>query len=496
MAVPNTLPVSRLINVSVSLLPTAAQSQNLSSCLVLGSSTVIDVVSRMRSYNTITAVATDFGTSAPEYLAALLWFEQNPQPQQLLIGRWAKSASSGQLFCGPLSSANSLLSAWTTITNGSFKVQVDGGSLQSILSLNFSAALSLSGVAGIITAAITGATCTYDAVNNRFVFTSGTTGATSAVSFLTAGASGTDISVQMNGRNTAGNGAYVANGIVAESALAAATIFDGTFGQQWYGLVIPEAVDADHTAVAAFIEATNTKHYYGLTTQAAGSVLSTSTTDIGYVLQQLGYNKTCVQYSSTNAYAVMSYLARILPTDYAGNQTVITLMYKQEPGITAENLTASQASALAAKNINVFAAYNNSTAIIQNGTSCSGQFTDTIVGADAFAIAIQTSLYNQLFLIPTKVAQTDRGMHILTTAVTAVCVQFVNDGYLAPGTWTSAGFGSLNTNDQMPGYYVYAPPVSTQSAAARAARIAVPIQVAAKLAGAVHTASVSIVVNP
>jgi len=450
----------------------------------------------MRSYNTLSAVATDLGTSSPAYLAANLWFQQNPQPQQILIGRWAKTASAGQLFCGPLTPANTLLGAWTAISNASFKVQVDGGSLQSILALNLSSALSLAGVAGLITAAITGAVCTYDAVNNRFFFTSNTTGATSSVSFLTAGASGTDISNQLNGRNTAGNGADVANGIALESALAAATLFDSTFGQQWYGLVIPEAIDADHVAVAGFIEGTNTKHYYGVTTQAAGAPLSTSTTDIAFVLQALGYNKTAVQYSSQSPYAVLSYLARILPTDYAGNQTVITLMYKQEPGIVPENLTASQASALTAKNCNVFVAYNNNTAIIQNGTSVSGQFTDTVVGADALAIAIQTAIYNTLFLLPTKVPQTDRGMHILTTAVTGVCIQFLNDGYLGAGTWTSAGFGALNTNDNMPGYYVYAPPVSTQSAAARAARIAVPIQVAAKLAGAVHTASVAIVVNP
>lgn len=496
MALPSTLPISRLINVSVSLLPTAAQSQNLSSCLVLGSSTVIDVVSRMRSYITINAVATDFGTSAPEYLAALLWFEQNPQPQQILIGRWAKVASAGQLIGGPLSAANTLLTAWTSISNASFKVQVDGGSLQSIITLNLSSALSLAGVAGLITAAITGAVCTYDAVNNRFIFTSNTTGATSTVSFLTAGASGTDVSLQLNGRNVTGSGAYVANGIIAESAVAAVTIFDTTFGQQWYGLSIPEAVDADHIAVGAFIEASNNKHYYGVTTQEPGAILSSSTTDIAFVLQALGYNKTAVQYSSTNTAAVMSYLARILPTDYSGNQMVITLMYKQEPGIVPENLTASQASALAAKNCNVFVAYNNNTAIIQNGVSCSGQFTDTVVGADAFAIAVQTTIYNVLFTIPTKVPQTDRGMHLITTAVTGVCIQFVNDGFLAPGMWTSAGFGALNTNDTMPGYYVYAPPVSTQSVASRAARIAVPIQIAAKLAGAVHSANVSLTVNP
>lgn len=496
MATANTLPISRLINVTVSLSPTAAQTQNLSSCLVLGSSTVIDVVSRMRSYNTIAEVAADFGTSAPEYLAAVLWFEQNPQPQELLIGRWAKTASHGQLICGPLSAANSVLTAWTSITTGSFKVTVDGGSQQSVTGLNFSSALSLSGVAALISAAITGAVCTYDSVNNRFVFTSNSTGASSTVSFLVAGASGADISAMLNGRSNGGSGSYVANGIVAESALTAVTLFDSTFGQQWYGLVIPEAVDADHVAVAGYIEAANTKHYYGVTTQAAGVLVAATTSDIASVLQALGYNKTAVQYSSTSAYAIMSYLARILPTDYAGNQTVITLMYKQEPGIVAENLTASQANAAAAKNANVFVAYNNNTAIIQNGVSCSGQFTDTVVGADAFAIDVQTALFNTLFTIPTKVAQTDKGMHILTTAVTAVCIQFVNDGFLAPGTWTSAGFGSLNTNDFMPGYYVFAPPVSTQSAASRAARIAVPIQVAAKLAGAVHTANVSITINP
>jgi hypothetical protein len=496
MALPSTLPISRLINVSVSLLPTAAQSQNLSSLLILGTSTVIDVVSRMRSYNTINAVATDFGTSAPEYLAAVLWFEQNPQPQQLLIGRWAKTASSGQLFCGTLSAANTLLTAWTSINNAAFKIQVDSGSLQSIVALNLSSAQSLAGVAGLISAAITGAVCTYDAVNNRFIFTSNTTGATSTVSFLTAGASGTDISAQLVGTNLAGNGAYVANGIVAESALAATTIFDTTFGQQWYGLTIPQAVDADHIAVAGFIEATANKHYYGVTTQEAGALLSTSTTDIAFVLQALGYNKTAVQYSSTNTAAIVSMLARILPTDYSGNQTVITLMYKQEPGITPENLTATQANALATKNCNVFVAYNNNTAIIQNGTSVSGQFVDTVVGADAFAIAVQTAVYNLLFTIPTKVPQTDRGMHLITTAITGVCIQFVNDGYLAAGNWTSAGFGALNTNDAMPGYYVYAPPVSTQSQASRAARIAVPIQIAAKLAGAVHSANVAITVNP
>ena len=70
------------------------------------------------------------------------------------------------------------------------------------------------------------------------------------------------------------------------------------------------------------------------------------------------------------------------------------------------------------------------------------------------------------------------------------------NGLLGPGTWTETGFGTLNQGDFMPkGFYVYAPPISSQPTAARAARQSVAFQVAAKLSGAIHTASVLININ-
>jgi hypothetical protein len=45
------------------------------------------------------------------------------------------------------------------------------------------------------------------------------------------------------------------------------------------------------------------------------------------------------------------------------------------------------------------------------------------------------------------------------------------------------------------GFYVYAPSVNLQSQADRAARKSVPIQVAFKLAGAVHTVDISITIQ-
>jgi hypothetical protein len=489
------LPISRLVPVTVNLAPNPAQGQNINDLLVLGSSVVIDVVQRISVYASLAAVAAEFSNSSPEYLAAVAWFGQSPQPSQIKIGRWVKTNSPGQLIGAPISAANQLAAVWNAITTGSFKITVDGGVQQSVTGLNFSAAANMPAVAAIIQAAITGATCVWDAFDQNFIFTSNTsTPGVSAVSFLAAGAAGVDISGLLGGLSTSGG--YLAPSTAAETALAAVQLFDNQFGQQFYGVVIPEAVNNDHLAVAPYIEAANNKHVYGVGAIDPNVIVSSATTDIAYLLKQLAYKKTFVQYSSTNVNAISSLLGRILTTNYQGNNTVITLMYKQEPGVVAESLSATQLAAAEAKNCNVFVAYNNNTAIIEPGIATSGEFIDTVIGTDVLALAIQTAVYNLLYSSTTKIPQTDAGNNIILTAIEQICSQFVQDGLLAPGTWTTAGFGGLNQGDFLPkGFYVYAPPISSQVAADRAARKSVTFQVAAKLAGAIHTVSVLINVN-
>ncbi len=489
------LPVSGLVNVQVNLASAPAQAQSLSDLLVLGSSDVIDTQERMRTYQTLSAVATDFGTTAPEYLAAVEWFGQSPQPTRLYIGRWAKTATHGKLVGATLSAAEQVITLWTAITAGSFDVTIDGVA-KTVTGLNFAAATNLNAVASDITTALAAAaTCTWNAAYARFEFESSTTGATSSVSFLTAGTTGTDISAMLGGLVTS-SGAYSVAGIAAETAVSAATLFDSTFGQKWYALFVAGAVDADHLAIAAYIEGASTKHAYGVSHQEAAALVASDTTNISYQLQQLGYRKTLSQYSSSSLYAVVSLLARILTTDYTANNTVITLMYKTEPGVVAEQLNASQLAALQGFNCNVFVAYDNSTAIIQNGVVASGDFIDTIFGADWLAIDIQNTVYNLLYTSATKIPQTDAGNHVILTGIEAVCAQGVTNGLLAPGTWTQGGFGTLQQGDFLSkGFYVYAPPIASQNPADRAARKSVTFQVAAKLAGAIHTADVLVNIN-
>jgi hypothetical protein len=486
------LPVSRLINVSVNLTPLGAQYANFNSLLLLGSSDVIDTFERIRTYNDLASVAGDFGTSAPEYLAAALFFGQSPQPTVLNIGRWAQAATSGLLRGGVLTAAQQLLSAWTGITNGGVNFTING-TARNLSSLNFSAATNMNGVASVINTALgVNGTCVWN--GSQFIVSSATTGTASIVAMATTGA-GTDISAQV--KLTSATASYAVAGIAAETAVAAVAALDN-LSTNWYALtmVSASAVAADHLAIAAYIQGANTKHLYGITSQDTAALLTTDTTSIGYQMKQLGYTRVCTQYSSSNPYAICSLFGRILTTDFTANNSVITLMYKQEPGVAPEGLSASQVAALELNYYNYFAQYNNNTAIIANGQMASGNYFDEVYGTDWLANYIQTNVYNLLYQSPTKIPQTDPGTHLIVTAVEASCSQAVSNGLLAPGTWDSQGFGELKQGSLLPkGYYVYAAPVATQSAADRAARKSVPIQVAAKLAGAVHKVNVLINVN-
>ena len=495
MSLPS-LPVSRVVAVSVALTPAGAQAQSLSNLLVLGSSNVIDTTERYRSYTQLSDVATDFGLVAPEYLAAQAWFGQSPQPTSLYVGRWAATAAQGGLRGATLSASQQAMTVWNAITTGSFKILKDGGAGVDVTGLNFSAAANLNAVAGIIQGAanMTGITCVWNAFYQRFEFQSATTGATSQIGFLAAPGSGTDIGLQLGCK--VGGGGYVYVGQALESAVACVALMDSMMGQQWYAVVVPTAVNADHLAIAGYIEGTNTKHIYGVTTADAGTLNTATTTDIGYQLQQLKYRRTATQFSSANGYAIVSAFGRILTTNFRGNATVMTLKFKQEPGVIAESLNSSQVAAAEAKNVNLFVNYNNSTAILEQGVMADGTFVDIVTGTDWLAVTIQQQVYNLLYTSVTKIPQTDQGQQLLNTAVEAVCSQGVTNGLLAPGVWNSNGFGTLNQGDPLPkGFYVYSAPVASQFQSDRAARLAMPIQVAAKLAGAIHSANVAIVVN-
>lgn len=487
----NGLPVSRLINVTINMSPAAAQGANLNTALILGATAVIDTAERMRSYGSITEVGGDYSTTDPEYKAALLYFQQTPQPSELRIGRWAKNATAGLLRGAALSTAQQALTLWKAVTAGSFRVTIDG-TVKTLSALDFSGVTNLNGVATIITTALAGAVCVWN--GTQFVITSPTTGANSKVSYASATGSGTDISAMLG--MTSGVAPAPVDGIVAEAPDACVSLFLDRFANQFLGLMFADTslTDDQLLAVCDLIEA-DQAHIHAVSTSSAAVLDPTSTTDIASRMLAKSYKYSFSQFSSMS-FAGASALGRLLTVDFDANNTTITLMYKQEPGIVAETLTTTQANTLQNKRTNVFVNYNNDTAVIQYGITPSGIYIDSIYNSIWFQNRVQTDVYNLLYQSTTKIPQTDAGNALIASVIEGACEAAVNNGYLAPGVWNAGGFGVLKQGDTLSkGYYIYTPPIASQSQSNREARKSVPFQIAAKEAGAIHTADILINVN-
>lgn len=487
------LPVSRLVNVDVNLSPIAAAARSFSTLMILGDSTVINPEERFQSFATIEEVADAFGTSAPEYLAAVLYFGQSPQPDVLMIGRWLRTASPGQNVGGILNSTEQIIATWNAITNGGFHISIDGVA-KTPSNMDFSGAANLNAVAAIIDAALSGGACTWNGSN--FLIQSDITGVSSSVGFATAGTT-TDISAML--KLTSGTSQGLIAGFAAETpVVAVAELAD--MSTAWYGLMFAAATmptDVQSLAVSAFIEALDIKRIYGVTSQDTDILSSIVTDDLASEQKAAGYVRSFIQYSSDNKYAIASFFGRAFTVDFAGQNTTINMMFKQEPGVVAEELTTTQANVLQDKRCNVFVAYVNDTNILQYGVMSGPAYFDEVMNVDWMQDAIQTACYNLLYTSPTKIPQTDAGVNFFVNAIGAVCDQGVANGMVAPGIWTSTlQFGTLKTGDYLKsGFYIYAQPVALQSQADREARKSPPIQVAVKLAGAINTVDVTINVN-
>ncbi|HGV0188793.1 TPA: DUF3383 family protein [Enterobacter kobei] len=268
----------------------------------------------------------------------------------------------------------------------------------------------------------------------------------------------------------------------------------------WYGLhlAVPEADypdDADMISVSAAIESATVSRILAITSSEADILSSAEETDLATKLKAAKYSRTYIQYSSTSPYAALSAFGRAFTVNFTGSNTTITLKFKQLPGITYETIGTSQANTLEAKNCNVYVYYENDTAILEQGVMCNGDFFDERHGLDWLQNAVQTADYNTLYTSTTKIPQTDAGTTTRIANIEKVLDVADKNGLFAPGIWTGGPMGQLGTGDTLTkGYYTWADTVDNQLQTDREARKGVPIQVAAKLAGAVHYGDVAITV--
>lgn len=285
--------------------------------------------------------------------------------------------------------------------------------------------------------------------------------------------------------------AYVGK-IATGETLAAAIIRLAAASSDWYCVVpaIPGTTDSVLLSAAQTVEGLSPARIMAVTTQETAALVTATTTDLASTLSAATLTRTMTQYSSSDPYAAASLFGRIATVNYNGNGTALTLKFQIEPGVTPETISETAAQSLLAKRCNVFVNYANGAAILQEGVMASNYYIDERVGLDWLQNALQVAGFNAFSGAGTKIPQTDGGMNRLATAYEGILTQAVTNGLGAPGVWTGPSFGALVSGQTLPsGYYIYMPPIATQSVADRGSRKAVTAQIALKLAGAVHSSN-------
>lgn len=494
----SSLDVSRVVNVTVNLSPMAAQRRGFGTLMIMGDSDVIPVNERFRSYTSLEGVSSDFGISAPEYLAAQLYYSQSPQPTELMIGRWPSSATPAVLTGAILTSEEQTITTWKAVTDGYFSVNI-AGVPRNVQNLDLSEVTNLNQVASAIETALTDSVASVTWDGNRFTIESIATGATAEIGYANKGSglSGTYIGDML--KLSQGIATSVASGTDGETPVECVQqLVDQS--SAWYGLMIASTATVTQEqalAISAYIEGVSLARIFGYTETDTRVLDATYEEDFPSKAMAAQYSRTVSIYCSSNPYAIASLFGRAFTVDFTASSTTITLKFKQLPGVVYEQLSETQANTLEAKNCNVFVYYNNDTAILQEGVMANGNFFDERHGLDWWQDAVQNAVYNLLYQSTTKVPQTNAGISLIANTVAAVCEESINNGLLANEAlpWNASPVGELQTGNTIDGYYIYQPPISSQNQADREARKAPTLQVALKLAGAVHSADVIATVN-
>ena len=473
------LPLSDIIPVSVIVAPLAVPGLTFNQGLIVGSSVTIPSIganSRLRLYTSVNDMLTDgFSTSSPEYLSATLYFGQTPQPTFLWVGRQDLTA---------IQTVAIGASAGTGYVVGDLLTVVQGGASGGVVKV------TTIGGSGAVTgvAPVDGQRGTGYAVASNLV-TSAITGS--------------------------GSGFTVSISTIGETALQSVTACR-IAQPAWYAcMFVGTAADADHEAIAGYIEAATPASTYFLTS-GASSILNNTTPNLFAVLKASAYRRTWSIYSTTqsgaapnNIYASAAAMGKAMGLNTGAPASYFDLMFKQLAGVIPEPLTQTQVNVIGGTidrsdpglNGNLYLYYQNGAYLwVQNGTMSSGVFFDEVLQLDMLANDCQTSGVNLLVSLP-SLPLTDGGVNMMKTALAGACQRSQSRGFIAPaGKWLGvtigSGAGSIQNGDNLPiGWTIYAPPVSTLSAGQRAARILPSFTIVLIEAGSAHSLAVSIVVQ-
>ena len=193
-----------------------------------------------------------------------------------------------------------------------------------------------------------------------------------------------------------------------------------------------------------------------------------------------------------------AYASRGASVNFSGSNTTITMNLKDLAGVPVDTtITQTIKNKAEAAGADIYCSIEGLSKVLSFGAN---QYYDQVFNKIWFLKKIQIDCFNYLAMTSSKIPQTEAGADGFDNVCRKVCAQAIINGFGAPGEWTIADtFGDPETfkrNINELGYYVYHTPLANQSAAERQSRKLPLCQVALKEAGAVHSASILVYVNP
>lgn len=502
MATIKDIPLSRVVAVSIAGVGAGLQRTNMNIvCLMTADRTYLNSNNRTAVYTTLDGVAGDFGTKSKVYGHASKIFAQPRNPINagggyLVVGYWRATdedvlATAGFIASQELSEAVAVGNA-QQIEDGSFNITVDGGIEQVITGIDLRSVTSLQEIVDILDPLVSDATVSLNKLN-QILIKSDTTGATSEVTYMSEGATGTFIGdiLSLSG----GTGAVITDGadasaITAESKLDAITAVSAI--EPVRGCVFIDKPTSTEAESLSTYGLANDVMFYDVFTSAVNFTRDADTNFVWANKLRTGVNYRTLFDKNNDRTFASAYMAKSHSVNLAGTKTAITMHLKTLNGILPSSYDATELTNAQKVGLDLYGQFGGTLA--KTFTSGANDFTDNVYNTIAVKRFVQIDVFNLLAGLTTKLAQTDEDVAIILENIERTLTQFVDAGVIAAGAWNSPEtFGNVDVFKRSiakNGFYVYAKSVSEQVQSDREQRKSPVVQVAFKLAGAIHSVNI------
>jgi len=384
-----------------------------------------------------------FEVTDKEYLAASVYFGQTVSPKKIYIGRQA---------------ADDVQTITVSAAGGAgetYTVTIDGGNGAEVFTRTTSGSETAAVAAAAMDALINGSG-TLDVTADD--------SAADGTMTLTPTVAGTPYTLFTSSNITT---SLTVSETFADALAAVDAIAD------FYGIATYSHLEADILSVATY--ANSNKKIYGYSTSNTTDKTTAITAIMGQ-LQALSNDRVFgtwdeeagVAATDATEYPEAAWFGNRLPSAPGSS----TWMFKTLSGISVDSLTNTESTNIRSKNGNTYETIGGVN-ITREGKMASGEYIDIIRGVDWLESRMEERIYSRFVNLP-KIPYTNAGIAVIEAEVRAQIQEAIDAGVI----------------DGEQGFTVTVPRVADVSANDRANRILPAVTFVAKLAGAIHNATV------